>query len=645
MMVFAELTCRYNHSIKDSLLQGKETVMKTFYEKPQLSQVTLQDEFWTPYVEGIRDIMIPYCFDKFEETGYVQNFRSVANGDGAKHQGPPFSDGLLLETITGASNFLAMKNQEASRRKIEALMDVILSAQQEDGYLHTIVTQDYPQRKWGEGKDGDIIVQHDLYNQGALIEAATAYYKATKNTTFLKAAVKCANNICSYIGEKPKHNVIPGHSLPEMAFIELYRLFRDDESLADFARENDVRKEAYLEVVRFWYDHRGHHEGRNLAKNEKFTPEYNQDSMPFAKMRKAMGHAVRAGLCYQGAAAARRELQRDDYEEALLAIWEDVITKKLHISGGVGARHDIEGFDSEYQLPNGAYLETCAGIALAFWAAEMNLLEKRSAYFDYFELSLYNNILGAVGEDFLHYYYDNPLVNDGTKNRWDWHGCPCCPPMLAKIYSSLPSFIYSYHAREICVNLYMGSTFRAEDFEISQSGKRFRFALKEEKKVCFRIPQYAKDFQLLQSGNALPFETENGYAAVQLPAGETEITVSFDWKLAEICMNPKAEDNRGRVCVMYGPYLMCAEGIDNGLDVSFTVSEDPRYAVQGDTITLRTAAGTQAVLIPYYRRNNRVSGDVKASAMAVWFNKENMKNVKEIEDITGGHLYGYYGIY
>ena len=128
--------------------------MKTFYEKPQLSQVTLQDEFWTPYVEGIRDIMIPYCFDKFEETGYVQNFRSVANGDGAKHQGPPFSDGLLLETITGASNFLAMKNQEASRRKIEALMDVILSAQQEDGYLHTLVTQDYPQRKWGEGKDG-----------------------------------------------------------------------------------------------------------------------------------------------------------------------------------------------------------------------------------------------------------------------------------------------------------------------------------------------------------------------------------------------------------------------------------------------------------------------------------------------------------
>ena len=620
--------------------------MKTFYMRPQLSEVTMQDSFWTPYVDGIRDIMIPYCFEKFQEIGYLQNFKNVADRDSAKHIGPPFSDGLVLETITGAANFLAKQYQAELGKQLRKMVDLIISAQQEDGYLHTIVIQNYLDRKWGEGEGGDIIIQHDLYNQGALIEAAIAYYKATKETNLLKAAVKCANNICRYIGEKPKHNIIPGHSLPEMAFLELYRLFRDNKDLAVFAWENDVQEEAYLEIVRFWYDNRGNHQNRQLSQDVRFAPDYNQDRMPFGQMRAAMGHAVRAGLCYQGAAAARRELDRPDYEAALQAIWKDVTTKKLHISGGIGSRHDIEGFDAEYQLPNNAYLETCAGIAFAFWAAEMNLIEKKSAYFDYFELSLNNNILGAVGNDFMHYYYDNPLSNDGTKNRWAWHKCPCCPPMLAKIHSSLPSYIYSYNADEICVNLYLSSVFHTNFFLLEQDDKRFCITLKAgQRKVCFRIPQYAKDFGLWQNGKQLPFKEENGYAVVVLNEGTTEISVSFGWKLAEICINPKVEENRGKVCIMYGPYLMCAEGIDNGGNISFTIASDPQYTIEGDRIRLLTADRSEVVLIPYYQRNNRVSEDTEASAMAVWFSKENMKKIDEIQSIIGNQLYGYYKLY
>lgn len=327
--------------------------MNTFYAHPQLSEVTMQDSFWTPYVEGIRDIMIPYCFEKFQEKGYLQNLQSVASQDGAKHIGPPFSDGLLLETMTG-----------------------------------------------------------------------------------------------------------------------------------------------------------------------------------------------------------------------------------------------------------------------------------------------------AVGQDFTHYYYDNPLVNDGTKNRWDWHACPCCPPMLSKVYSSLPTFIYSYNANEICVNMYIGSTLRTSSFSIGQSDKKFRITLNEgTKKVCFRIPQYAKDFQLQAGDENLPFDTENGYAVVMLQEGTTEITVSFGWKLAEICINPKVQDNKGKVCVMHGPYLMCAEGIDNHLDVNFTIAENPQYKMNKDQIQLLAADGREAVLIPYYKRNNRVGDDPKASAMAVWFAKENMKSLSEVEAITGPHLYGYYHLY
>ena len=357
--------------------------MNEFYTRPQVGEVTLDDSFWTPYTEKIRDITLWYCFEKFEETGYIQNFRSVAQKDGAKHMGPPFSDGLFYETITAASEFLNREHNPKLEKQLDEFIELIISAQDSDGYICTAVMQDYPERKWGMGEGGDIVIQHDLYNHGALIEAAIAHYKATKKTAFLKAAVKCANNICSCIGEKPKNNILPGHSLPETAFLNLYTLFNKCRELDTFASENNVKPEEYIEVVRFWYDNRGNQQGRQLSSIEKFTYEYNQDTMPFSKMRSAMGHAVRAGLCYQGAAVASRIMNRYDYEEALFSIWEDVIKKKIHISGGIGSRHDIEGFDSEYQLPDNAYLEKCAGIALAFWAGEMNLISKKSEYFDW----------------------------------------------------------------------------------------------------------------------------------------------------------------------------------------------------------------------------------------------------------------------
>ncbi|MBE7025237.1 MAG: hypothetical protein E7408_04185 [Ruminococcaceae bacterium] len=618
--------------------------MKEFYVQPEVSEVSLNDSFWTPYVNGIRDVMIPYCFDKFEETGYIQNFKSTAQKDGKKHVGPTFSDGLFIETITGASNFLNTYYDAELDKKLDKFIDIVISAQQNDGYLCTVVCQNYPERKWGEGEGGDIVEQHDLYNQGALVEAAVAHYKATKKTKLLKAAVKCANNICAYIGEKPKHNIVPGHSLPEMAFLSLYRLFRDSDALNDFAIENNVKPEEYLEIVRFWYDNRGKHEGRQLCRVEKLTPDYNQDSAPFGEMRSAMGHAVRAGLCYQGAAAARRELMRDDYEDALFAIWDDVIKKKIHISGGIGSRHDIEGFDSEYELPNDAYLETCAGIALAFWAAEMNLILKKSEYFDYFELSLYNNILGAVGNDFKKYYYDNPLVNDGTKNRWDWHDCPCCPPMLAKLYSTLATFVYSYNNNELCINMYIGSTMKTKDFVVEQRDKNFQITVENgPKKVSFRIPAYAQDFSLYKDGKKTEYSVENGYAVIELNEGTSKLDVSYKLKLAEICANPKVEANVGRVCVMYGQYLMCAEGADNNGNVDFVLAENPDFCVCGDCIQAKIAGGNEAVFIPYYKRNNRVNENTDDSKMAVWFHKENMKS--KTKKITNDNLYGYYEVY
>ena len=619
--------------------------MKKFLRLPEIKEVKVKDSFWTPYIDNIMEIMIPYCFKKFEETGYIDNFKNVAENNEKKHIGHTFSDGLVLETITGACDFLSAKHDSQLDNKIDELIDIIVSAQQEDGYLCTIVCQNYPERKWGEGKTGDIVSQHDLYNQGALIEASVAHYKATGKTKLLKAGVKCANNICDYIGEPPKHNIIPGHSLPEMAFLRLYDLFQTTPELAGFANENNVKTDEYLEIVRFWYDNRGNHENRNLGtliKEGRYNTDYNQDSMAFNKMRSAVGHSVRAGLCYQGAAAARRYLMRDDYDEALNSIWSDVIKKKLHISGGIGACHDHEGFDKEFFLPNNAYLETCAGIALVFWAGEMNLISKKSEYYDIFELSLYNNILGALGNDYKKFYYDNALINDGTKNRWDWHDCPCCPPMISKCYSSLCRYIYSYNENELCVNMYIGSEMNSAVFDVFQNDKKIRVLAKNgKKKISFRIPAYAVEFDLTLNGEKADYTIQNGYATVTVSEGEWNFEVKYGYKIAEICASQKVEDDRGMICFMYGPYLMCAEGIDNGGKVDFIVSEETEVTMENEEMIVKDSEGNDIRLIKYCRRNNRVSENSDDSKMAVWFKKENMKNDNE----AGENLYGYYKIH
>ncbi|MBR5868372.1 MAG: glycoside hydrolase family 127 protein, partial [Clostridia bacterium] len=438
---------------------------------PEVGSVKLTDTFWSEYLQKVRYTMLPYSLLKFAQAQYFKNFDSVAAHDGEKHLGPPFSDGLILETLRGACDLLAIQREEWLEATVDMIFKQVLAAADEDGFLCTQTQQDYPDKRWGHN-DGDIVIQHDLYDHGCLVEAAISHYKATGKTFVLKAAVKAANLIVNTIGPAPKLNIVPGHSLPEEAFVKLYRLFRDDPKLADFAAENGVDREAYLNMAEFWYDARGNHEGRYMCK--VLSDFYNQDHLPFAEQREAMGHSVRAMLCYLGAAAVAREKGREDFIPALKALWDNVVYKKLHITGGIGARHDIEGFDVNYNLPNKAYLETCAAIGLAFWNTEMNLIEPDSRYFDGFERSLYNNILSAVGEDFTHFFYQNPLESDGSLRRWTWHGCPCCPPMLFKIYSALHSFIYAYGKEEssLFVNLWLDSALETESFRVSWKAGR-----------------------------------------------------------------------------------------------------------------------------------------------------------------------------
>lgn len=442
----------------------------------------------------------------------------------------------------------------------------------------------------------------------------------------------------STIGKEPKKNIIPGHSLVEEAFVKLYRLLRDDAGLHDFAVQNNVKFEEYLEIAEFWYDARGDHNGRFISK--VFQPYYNQDHVPFSRQTEAVGHSVRAMLCYLGATVVAQEKDRKDFFEALNVLWDSVVYKKLHISGGIGARHDIEGFDEDYHLPNKAYLETCAAIGLAFWNTEMNLLSMDSKYFDCFERSLYNNVLSSIGGDFCHFFYQNPLQSDGDLRRWEWHGCPCCPPMILKIFSALNSFIYSYDENSINVNMFIGSKYENELFSIIQSDNMIMIDSKGKAlTVRVRIPEYVENFTLSSE-----YRIKNGYAIVTDIWDKTKpLIVKYDVPIRRIYCNPKVLENRGKVAVMHGPFVMCAEGIDNGGNVDIEISENPQFELNGDNINGKTSQGTDFCLIPYYMWCNRGDGENDAK-MAVWLKQQNMCDSAALTEGVCEKLYGTYNM-
>ena len=623
--------------------------MEISWKRPKIAQVSVEDRFWTPYLEKIRRVMLPYVLDRLEGDGYAENFENAALGpaNGRAHKGPPFSDGLLLETLRGACDFLAQQPDAELEERIDRYISLFTAAANVNGgFLCTGTILDYPDRRWGEN-GGNIIIQHDLYDHGALIEAAVSHYLATGKTTLLTLAVRAAGLICSEIGEPPKRNIVPGHSLPEEAFIRLYRLFRDHRELDRFAEKENVRYSDYLSMAVFWYEARGRRENRSIS--AWFSAQYNQDHETFSLQRTAVGHAVRASLCYTGAAAVAYEIKDPAYREALDALWDSVYRRKLHISGGIGTRHDIEGFDVDYNLPNNAYLETCAAIGFAFWAGEMALLSPRAEYYEGFERALYNNILASVAEDARHYFYQNPLVSDGTVRRWEWHGCPCCPPMLLKLYSSLGTYIYTCSERALCVNLLIGSTLRTERYSVTQEDGSFRVdSHGEPLTLRIRIPAYAED-PVLRLGNAVTgFAREDGYAVVTRVWKPDEVlTFSYTLSVRRMIADPRVSDDRGRTAVFYGPFLLCAEGMDNGGSVDFTVAADPAFTVSGDetdgTLSVggRTADGGSFTLLPYYRWCRREGTDAERS-MAVWLRQEGLPEPETLARMTRDSLYAEY---
>jgi len=672
--------------------------------KNGIEQVNITDKFWGPKLQTWRKTTLNDVFDKFEGNynpqidpslksqfersgstiNAFQNFDLVAQGKRGigKHDGPPWYDGLVYETIRGASDFLARYPDESMEERIDGYIDRIAAAQANDpdGYLNTYTQLMEPDHRWGFN-GGLLRFQHDVYNAGMLVDAGVHYYKATGKTKLLEVSVKYSNYMYQEMGPAPKKNIVPAHSGPEEALIKLYWLFKDEPSLKN-KMSVSVNEDNYYDLAKFWLKNRGNHIslplwsawGNEVAeqwiKENKYDDpkygnhvrpswgDYAQDSIPVLEQKTIEGHAVRATLLATGLTAAAIENGDPRYIQTASSLWDNMAGHRMFITGGVGAIAHDEKFGSDFFLPNDAYLETCAAVGAGFFSQRMNQLMGEGKYMDEFERVLYNNVLTGISLAGDHYTYQNPLTSE-HHNRWEWHGCPCCPPMFLKMVSEMPDFIYLYQSNALYVNLFVGNetVLNHNNIKISLKMKtKYPWDGKVSLKVFpetsvslpikIRIPNWAlgkeNPFDLYQSnlkmpvtlnlnGNSIEVEPKNGYVTIdriwekgdeiqlELPMQPRFITGSKDVKVLD-----------GQVAIASGPIVYSLEGNNNpelanlkiNPDVPMKMSFKPGLLEGVNVVTgSATNAGGENVTfnaIPYFAIGNIEPG----GNYEVWMDKK-----------------------
>ncbi len=538
--------------------------------------VHVTDVFWAPRIEVNRKVTIPFAFQKCEESDRVENFIRAAQalrgaGFSDKLPGYPFDDTDVYKVIEGASYVLTVHPDPLLDHYVDSLIEKIGAAQEKDGYLYTARTMnpEHPQR-WAGAKRWELeeVNSHELYDLGHLYEAAVAHYQATGKRSLLDIALRTADLLVNTFGPG-KQTIWPGHQITEMGLVKLYRVTGD---------------ERYLNLAKFFLDERG--------PNGK---AYNQAHMKVVEQTEAVGHAVRATYMYSGMADVAAMTGDTSYVNAIDKIWENVVGKKLYLTGGIGATGASEAFGANYELPNmTAYNETCASIGNDYWNHRLFLLHADAKYIDVMERTLYNGLISGVSLDGQLFFYPNPLESNGQHQRSPWFGVACCPGNMTRFLASVPGYVYAQTANTLYVNLFVDSTadVKMDDrtVQITQStrypwdgavkisvdpGAAGMFALK------VRIPGWARNEPvpgdlyrfgdkidasptLKINGKAVPMELDKGYVTLERSwnRGDT-IELILPMPVRRVIANEKVAADQGRVALQRGPIVYAAEWPDN----------------------------------------------------------------------------------
>ncbi|MDO6435443.1 glycoside hydrolase family 127 protein [Flavitalea sp. BT771] len=640
-----------------------------------LRQVRVDDAFWSPRLKTWSTETVYDVLDKLEgkyepdrpdiiaekarwgrTRNAFLNFDLVAQGkkDIGQHDGPPWYDGLVYETLRGAADLLMENPDSALARRIDGYVERIAAAQaaDPDGYINTYTTLMRSRQRWGTN-GGDDKWQHDIYNSGMLIEAAVHYYKATGKTRLLEVAVRLSNYICTVIGPAPKLNVIPGHGGPEECMLKLYQLFRDQPALKNKLGVA-VHEQDYLAMAKFWVEERGNYGEADGSHARKSDSSYNQDHMPVLQQPSIEGHAVRATLLATGVTATAVETGDPAYRQTANRYWDNMIGKRMFITGGEGAIADGERFGADFFLPESAYLETCASIGAGFFSERMLELEADGRYMDEFERVAYNNFLSGVSLDGHRYFYENPLIANDHR-RWQWHDCPCCPPMILKLAGALPQFIYAYDDDGVYVNLFIGSeaaiTMKGSDLQLRQFTEypwkgRTKIevdpARAGEFAVHVRIPGWAQGKEnpfglykgrvegaatLKVNGKSIAVAPEKGYAVIRRTWKKGDI-IELNLPVQPRLISPSDSiaTLKGKMAIAAGPVIYGLEAIDNPALARLHIRPGTQLKVQYKAQLLNGVNVVSGVgvddagqsksftAIPFYALGNRQAG----AAYQVW---------------------------
>lgn len=588
------------------------------------TSVSVSDPFWSPRLQASREVTIPLAFSKCEETGRYQNFiRATQPCDTFKVEGFPFDDTDVYKTIEGASYLLQTYPDPALESYIDSVLVLVAAAQEPDGYLNTSYTMNpaHPHRWMGPGRwDAVEVLSHEFYNLGHMVEGAVAHYRATGKRNFLDIAIRYADCVSRAIGDgEGQRALVPGHQIAEMALAKLYLATGDKK---------------YLDQAKFFLDKRGYTSRKDA---------YSQAHKPVVEQDEAVGHAVRAAYMYAGMADVAALTGDTAYIAAVGRIWDNIVGKKLYITGGIGARHDGESFGDAYELPNlEAYCETCAAIGNVYVNHRLFLLHGDSKYYDVLERTLYNGLISGVSIDGGRFFYPNPLASEGQHQREPWFGCECCPSNICRFIPSLPGYLYAVKGRDVYANLYIGGTAKLKvggrDVTLSQSGdyagtgrqtitvdanKAGRFTLK------LRIPGWARDivapgglyafvgnaggYTVKVNGEEVAGALDKGYLAIDRKWKKGDrVELEFPMEPRFVAARPEVEADGGRLAVQRGPLVYCAEWPDNDFAFGAAVvnPEMPMTIRSSDMLGGVTIIDVPAQLVE--RRDGRLGlSDVK----------------------------------
>ncbi|MCX6233546.1 MAG: glycoside hydrolase family 127 protein [Bacteroidetes bacterium] len=637
------------------LTSCSKTERKDYPIRPvPFTQVHFNDQFWAPRIEVNRTVTIPFAFKQCELTGRLDNFAIAGGLKKGEHKGDyPFDDTDVYKILEGAAYSLAIYPDKALESYCDSVIGLIAAAQEDDGYLYTCRTNKCSRLERWMGKERwEKLNSHELYNMGHLYEAAVAYYQATGKRALLDVAIKNADLIDKVFGSGSGQKQCPsGHPIIEMALVKLYRV---------------TGAEKYLRLAKFFLDETGYgHDGHKLS-------PYSQDHMPLKEQSEAVGHAVRAGYLYSGIADIAALTGDREYMDAITRIWENVVTKKLYITGGIGARPFGEGFGENYELPNmTAYCETCASIANVYWNYRLFLMYGDAKYMDVLERTLYNGLLSGVSLSGDRFFYDNPLESNGIHERRPWFGCACCPGNITRFLASVPGYAYAQSEHTLYVNLFATGTAQMQMngrklTVIQETGYpwdgKVRLTISPERSsrfsVCIRIPGWAGNqpvpgdlysfpdqndevITLKVNGEDLPVDLKNGYATISRRWNENDnIELNLPMTVRRVIANTLVEDDAGKVALQCGPVVYCAEWPDypDGYVLNVylpdTVTLEQSYrpdllngvnVINGEANAVFRGAGNDSVdikkvkftAIPYYTWENRRPGE-----MAVWLPRQ-----------------------